>query len=84
MVSTSTDATSISLQPSVCVEHSTATAAVTTLLDSRHQLGTETGDLRLVVCLLGIRQQPFTFADTLLKVDSLFEVHGYFTFRPSL
>ena len=60
------------------------TAAVAALLDSRHQLGAESGNLRLVMCLLGIRQQPFTFADTLLKVDSLFEVHGCFTFRPSL
>ena len=61
-----------------------ATAAVTTLFDSSHQLGTKPGDLQLVVWLLGIRQQPFTFADTLLKLDSLFEVHGYFTFRLSL
>ena len=61
-----------------------ATAAVAASLDSCHQLGTEASDLRLVVCLLGIRQQPFKFVDTLLKVDSLFEIHGYFTFKPSL
>ena len=63
---------------------SAATAAVAALFDSSHQLGTETGYLRLVVRLLGIRQQPFKSVDALLKVDSLFEVHGYFTLRPSL
>lgn len=61
-----------------------ATAAVTALLDSRHQFGAESGNLRLIVCLLGIRQQPFKFVDTLLKVDSLFKIHDYFTFKPSL
>ena len=61
-----------------------ATAAVAALLDSRHQLGTESGDLRLVVCLLGIRQQSFKPVNALLKVDSLFEIHRYFTLRPSL
>lgn len=61
-----------------------ATAAVTTLFDSSHQLGTKPGDLQLVVCLLGKRQQPFKFADTLLKVHPLFKIHDYFTLRPSL
>ena len=61
-----------------------ATATVTALFDSCHQLDTEPGDFRLVVCLLGIRQQPFKFMDTLLKVHPLFEIHGYFTLRPSL
>ena len=61
-----------------------ATTAVTALFDSRHQLGTKPVDLRLVVCLLGIRQQPFKFVDTLLKVHPLFKIHGYFTLRPSL
>ena len=61
-----------------------ATAAVAALFDSYHQLGTETGYLRLVMCLLGIRQQSFKSVNTLLKVDSLFEIHGYFTFKPSL
>ena len=61
-----------------------ATTAVTALFDSNHQLDTEPGDFRLVVCLLGIRQQPFKSVDVLLKVDSLFEIHGYLTLRPSL
>ncbi len=61
-----------------------ATTAVTALFDSCHQLDTEPGDFRLVVCLLGIRQQPFKFVDTLLKVHPLFKIHGYFTLRPSL
>ena len=61
-----------------------ATTAVTTLFDSSHQLGTKPGDLQLVVCLLGIRQQSFKSVNALLKVDSLFDVHFYFTLRPSL
>ena len=61
-----------------------ATAAVAASLDSYHQLGTEASDLRLVVCLLGIRQQPFKFVDTLLKIHPLFKIHDYFTLRPSL
>ena len=61
-----------------------ATAAVAALLDSRHQLGAEPGNLRLVTCLLGIRQQSFKSVNALLKIDSLFEIHGYFTLRPSL
>ena len=60
------------------------TTAVTALFDSSHQLGTKPGDLRLVVYLLGKRQQPFEFVDTLLKVHPLFKIHGYFTLRPSL
>ena len=61
-----------------------ATTAVTALLDSRHQLGAEPNEFRLVVCLLGIRQQPFKTVDAFLKVDSLFKIHDYFTFKPSL
>ncbi len=63
---------------------SATTAAVTTLLDSCHQFGTETGYLRLVMCLLGIRQQSFKSVNALLKVHPLFKIHGYFTLRPSL
>ena len=61
-----------------------ATAIVTALFDRRRKLCAKPGDFRIVVRLLGIRQQPFKSVDVLLKVDSLFEVHGYFTFRPSL
>lgn len=61
-----------------------ATTAVTALFDSRHQLGTKPVDLRLVVCLLGIRQQSFKTVNPLLKVHPLFEIHGYLTLRPSL
>ena len=54
------------------------------MFDRCRKLCAKPGDFRLVVRLLGIRQQPFKSVDALLKVDSLFEVHGYFTFRPSL
>ena len=63
---------------------SATAATITAQLDCGSKFCAKPDDFWLVVCLLGIRQQPFTFADTLLKVDSLFEVHGYFTFRPSL
>ena len=61
-----------------------ATATVTALFDRCRKLCAKPGDFRLVVRLLGIRQQSFKSVNALLKVDSLFEVHGYFTFRPSL
>ena len=61
-----------------------ATATVTALFDRRRKLCAKPGDFRLVVRLLGIRQQSFKSVNALLKVDSLFEVHCYFTLRPSL
>ena len=61
-----------------------ATAAVATLFDCSCEFRPKAGYFRFVVCLLGIRQQPFKFADTLLKVHPLFKIHDYFTLRPSL
>ncbi len=61
-----------------------ATTAVATLFDRSCEFRPKAGNLRLVVCLLGKRQQPFKFVDTLLMVHPLFEIHGYFTLRPSL
>ena len=59
-------------------------AAIAALFYRCRKFCAETKHLRLIVCLLGIRQQPFKSVDALLKVDSLFEIHRYFTLRPSL
>ena len=63
---------------------SATAAAITAQLDCGSKFCAKPDDFRLVVCLLGIRQQPFKFVDTFLKVHSLFKIHDYFTLSPSL
>ena len=61
-------------EPIASVPSATATT-VTALFDCCRKLCAKPGYFRLVVCLLGIRQQPFKSVDALLKVDALFEIH---------
>ena len=49
------------------------------MLDRSGKFRSKAGDLRLVVCSLGICQQAFELAHMLLMVDPLFKVH----FKPS-
>ena len=45
------------------------------MLDCSGEFRSKAGDLRLVLCSLGIRQQAFELTHMLLMVDPLFKIH---------